>query len=263
MSAEHNFLEQYLSAYVDGVPLEEETQRRLEQLLQQPEYARLYRQEVAIRRLLHARRARLRHRAPAELRSDIDRMLAPQRHRAMRRWWIPAAATAAAAVLLMWYLGWGPFSHASPPCFATAVLTSLHELHHGKLTITPFHDTAAARLFFSAHGVSAPVVFPYVEEDVQLFGGSLRRVDSYTLPVLVYKAPTGWLLIAEAPESDFRTGRLWLDSTIWNTLSRQQWHWGCQEQSATCAFWITNGMVCGLATTLSPEQVKQFLELRQ
>ncbi len=263
MSSERDFLEQYLSAYVDGLPLDAEIRQRLEQLLQQPEYGRLYRQEMEVRTLLRARLLSLRYPAPPELRSDIRRMLLPARSPTRRRWLMPAAAALALGALLLWYFGWGPFSHAAPPCFATALLSSLQELQQGKFSITPLHDTTAAQLFFAQHGAPTPVVFPYVEEDLQFIGASLRQVDSYKLPVLVYRAPEGWLLLAEAPERDFHNGRLWLDSTIWSTLTQQRWYWGCPGQPATCAFWTAGGMVCGLATTLPPEQVKQLLELRQ
>lgn len=262
MNSERDFVEHYLSAYVDGYPLEPELRQKLEQLLQQPAYAGLYRQEVDIRTLLRSRRSSLRYAAPADLRSEIRRLL-PERRSARRRWLLPAAVAAVASTLFLWYLGVGPFSHASPPCFATALLSSLQELQQGKLAIVPLHDTAAVHSFLAQHGIPSSLVFPYMEEEVYLIGASLRRVDSYTLPVLVYRAPDGWLLLAEAPEGAFREGRLWLDSTIWKTVSQQQWYWGCPGKLSTCAFWETGGMVCGLATTLPPEQVKQLLEVHQ
>jgi hypothetical protein len=265
MSSEREFIEQYLSAYVDGVPLEPSVRERLEQLLSTTAYGNLYKQEVAIRQLLRERRLRLRYQAPAGLLSSVRRALAsaqPLPSRRFPRWVLAAAAATAIVLVVLWYVGRGPFSHAAPPCFATALLTTLQELQHGKLAVTPITDMTTLRAVLSQHGVST-VPIPLHLKEAPLVGMTVRRVDSYKLPILVYRAPDGWLLLAEAPVEEFHAGHLWLDSTIWNTVILQRWHWGCPGQPTTCAFWEYEGMICGVAATLPTEQVKQLLSSTQ
>jgi len=143
----------------------------------------------------------------------------------------------------------------------TALLRGLDDLQHGRLSIEPLRDTIAVRSFLQQHGIPSSFVFPHVEEEAPLVGVAMHPVNSYRLPLLVYRTQNGWLLFAEAPEEDFQKGYLWLDSTIWHTVMNNAWYWGCPEQPHTCAFWKTRTMVCGIAATLPPEQVKQVLEL--
>ncbi len=260
MNSKRTFVEEYLPAYVDGEPLEPNIREELERLLEQPEYAQLYAHERALRQLLRERRMHLRYAPPPELLYSVRRAIAPSPWVRYRSRLIPAAvAVALACVGLLWYLASPP--SPTPPCFMTALLTSLDRLQHGRLPLEPLRDTAAIRSFLAQQGVPSSLVFPYVEEEAPLVGIALHSLDRYRLPLLVYKAKNGWLLFAEAPEEDFHRGRLWLDPTIWQTVAHNAWYWGCPGQPHTCAFWKTQTMVCGLVSTLSPQQVKQLLNL--
>ncbi|MCS7169580.1 MAG: hypothetical protein NZ949_03040, partial [Candidatus Kapabacteria bacterium] len=108
-------------------------------------------------------------------------------------------------------------------------------------------------------GIHTPLVFPHVEAEAPLIGVTVRRIDGYPLPLLVYRSSKGWLLLAGAPSGDFRSKRLQLDSTIWETVAQKEWHWSCPSQTTTCAFWENYGMVFGIVSTLPPEQVKQLV----
>lgn len=259
MNPERAFVEEYLSAYVDGASLEPGIRERLERLLQKPEYAQLYAHERAVRQLLRDRCGRLRYTHPPELLHSVRRAVAPPQWVRFRRRLLPAALTALASLAALWYFLAPPST--PPPCFMTALLTSLDDLQHGQLPLEPLHDTAAIRAFLVQQGLSTSFVFPYIEEDASLVGIALRPLDRYRLPVLVYKTDVGWLLLAEAPEEDFQRGRLWLEPSIWQTVLHDAWYWGCPEQSHTCAVWKTHTMVCGLVTTLPLQQVKQLLDL--
>ncbi len=257
MTPEHDrFIEQYLSAYVDGAPLDADVRQQIEHLIaSDPAYAVLYRTEAAVARLVRERREQLRYPAPADLHIAVRARL----YRQQRRWqrWLAAAVGASLVLGLgIWYL-MGPRSHASPPCFATALLKNFQQLQAGTLPFQPLADSASLGRFLQEHGIRYMPAFQ--PGQATLIGALVQRVDGYALPLFVYRSGDSWLLFSEAPQQDFEQRRLWLDSTIWTALRHHQWKWQQCDSLTTCAFWSEDSLVCGLVTALPPERVQQLL----
>lgn len=155
---DRSFLQQHLSAYVDGIPLEPSVRARLERLLAtNPEYAHLYRTEKAVATLLRQRQARLRQTAPPELLGTLRLAMHLRQRRARRRRRLLVTAGAllvAGAGLWLWTnLPVRP----SPACFATALRTSLHEFQRQRLAVAKVGDIAELHSLLRQNGIPYPL----------------------------------------------------------------------------------------------------------
>ncbi|MCS7176372.1 MAG: hypothetical protein NZ960_01910 [Candidatus Kapabacteria bacterium] len=258
---DRSFLQQHLSAYVDGIPLEPSVRARLERLLAtNPEYAHLYRTEKAVATLLRQRQARLRQTAPPELLGTLRLAMHLRQRRARRRRRLLVTAGAllvAGAGLWLWTnLPVRP----SPACFATALRTSLHEFQRQRLAVAKVGDIAELHSLLRQNGIPYPLSpVPRGLSRAELVGVAIQQVNGYSIPIAIYHAPEGWLMFAKAPRQAFDQQRLWLDSSIWEALHRHEWKWQSCDSIVTCAFWEQESFVCGIATTLPPQKAKLLL----